>query len=243
MKGVLKMKLKTHKINLTCSICHADKHPLQEEVTAKCDVCNQEFEADTTCENKHFVCHLCRQKAARGEIIKHCLESAQTDPFELMLELMKLPGVAMHGPEHHLLLTASLLTAFYNVFERNNLSEALEEADRRSIQVPGGACGNWGICGAAIGAGIFNSILTESSPFAGDEWKSCGQLTAKCAGAISEQGGPRCCKRDSFIAFREAAMECNKKFNTDFKIPESIECQFFVNNKECKGRKCPFFPR
>jgi len=230
-----------YKIHTNCIVCNADKKTLNEKITANCAICKQEFEADTVCENNHYVCHTCRQKAAREEIIHHCLTSGHTDPYRLMLELMKLPSVAMHGPEHHLLLTASLLTAFCSVKGRSDLALLLEEANNRSFQVPGGACGNWGICGAAIGAGIFSSLISKSSPYAKDEWKLSGQLTARCADSISRQGGPRCCKRDTFTAFLDAADFCNKQFETDFMIPESIECPFYVNNKECKGKNCRFF--
>lgn len=239
----MKQNAKLHKVKLKCLVCGADKLPLDEEISAICDVCGEKLEADTTCENGHYVCHMCRQKAAREEMIQYCLTSKQTDPYTLLLELMKLPATAMHGPEHHLLLTAALLTALCNVKGRTDLAALLEEANARSLQVPGGACGNWGVCGAAIGAGIFSSIVIESSPYAESEWKSCGQLTSKCANAISKQGGPRCCKRDSYTAFLEAIAYCNKKFKTDFNIPDTIECRFFINNEECKGKKCRFFPK
>jgi len=238
----MKQSQKLHKVKIKCLVCKSDKLNLDEEIAVKCNLCKQEFEADTTCENNHYVCHTCRQKAAREEIIRYCLASKQADPYSLMLELMKLPDTAMHGPEHHLLLPAALLTALCNTKGRTDLAALLEEANNRSLQVPGGACGNWGICGAAIGAGIFSSIIIESSPYAEKEWKSCGQLTSKCANAISKQGGPRCCKRDSYTALKEAIIYCNKQLKTDFSIPGPIECRFYANNKECKGKKCQFFP-
>lgn len=233
---------KLHRVKLTCPVCKADKLTLDEEIAGKCSLCGQEFEADTTCKNNHYICHICRQKAAREEIIRYCLANKQTDPYSLMLELMKLPDTAMHGPEHHLLFPAALLTSLCNAKGRTDLAVLLEEANNRSIQVPGGACGSWGICGAAIGAGIFSSIIAESSPYAEKEWKSCGQLTSRCASAISKQGGPRCCKRDSYTALKEAIPYCNKRFKTNFTIPGPIKCQFYIGNKECKGKKCQFFP-
>ncbi len=235
-------RIELHKIDLRCTVCNEKRVWRDDEVVAKCDICGQEFEADATCINHHFVCHSCRQKNARNKIIAYCLNSKKTDPYMLMLELMKLPDTAMHGPEHHLLLATALLTAYCNLKGREDLSILLEEANERSLQVPGGACGNWGICGAAIGAGIFSSIIMESSPYAEQEWKSCGQLVSKCGNAISLQGGPRCCKRDSYTAFLEAIKHCNQEFETDFNVPDKITCQFFTNNEECKGINCQFFP-
>ena len=118
----------------------------------------------------------------------------------------------------------------------------LAEANERSMDVPGGACGFWGICGAAIGCGIYMSILSEASPYAETEWKTAGQLTARCAGAVSEQGGPRCCKRDSFLAFMEAAAYSNSTLGTHFATPDDLRCDFYPNNEECKKLACPFFP-
>ena len=230
-----------HSVHLSCAVCGDEKLPLDEKAVYVCDICGQAFEADTTCRGGHFVCGTCRQKAARREIVGYCLESRQTDPYDLTQALMKLPGVAMHGPEHHLLLTAALLTAYCNATGRDPLPQLLEEADRRSIQVPGGACGLWGICGAAVGAGIYASILSGSSPYAEEEWKTSGQLTARCADAISKQGGPRCCKRDCFTALKEAVVYSNEQLHTDFGAPDRT-CLFYVNNRECKGKDCPFFP-
>jgi DNA-directed RNA polymerase subunit RPC12/RpoP len=237
----MKKDSELHRVQLKCPVCGADKIPLDIEAVYVCDICGQSFEADTTCQNGHFVCHDCRQKAARQEIIRYCLAGKHLDPYNLTIELMQLPNTAMHGPEHHLLLTAALLTTYCNTLGRDDLPELLEEANDRSMQVPGGACGYWGICGAAIGAGIFLSLVSEASPFAVEEWKVSGQLTAKCAAAISGQGGPRCCKRDSFSALKEAVTFCNQNLNTSFGYPD-ITCQFYPNNQECKGKGCQFFP-
>lgn len=232
----------THKINITCPICDEERKPLDALVDKECEVCHKSYQADMVCDNGHYVCYSCRQKLVRDKIIEHCLQSKSENPFEIELELMKLPGVLMHGPEHHLLTTASLLTAYANQTGREDLAELLKLANERSIEVPGAACAFWGVCGAAIGAGIYISILTESTPFSTDTWKTTGQLTAKCADEISKQGGPRCCKRDSFLALREAIKYSNDNFGTHFEIPKDIKCEFYVNNKECKGKECEFFP-
>lgn len=233
------------KLKPKCPVCDNDKIFFDEEITEirNCNICKEEFEADSTCSNKHYVCHMCRQKDAREAIINHCLQSEEDQPYPLVLELMELPQVAIHGPEHHLLITAALLTAYANGKDRqDDLHHMLLEANDRSINVPGGACGNWGVCGAAIGSGIYMSILTESSPFAGEEWKTTGQLTARCANAISYEGGPRCCKRDTFLSLIEATEYSNDTLDTSFDVPSHIRCEFYPNNNECKLNDCPFFP-
>lgn len=233
------------KIQSKCLICENDKIYFDEDmqVVEVCNICGTEFEADSTCANEHYVCHMCRQKAAREDIVAHCLSSVHKQPYPLLFELMKLPKVAMHGPEHHLLLTAALLTAYCN--EKNVLADLpnyLTAANERSIAVPGGACGFWGICGAAIGSGIYMSIISEASSFSKAEWKTTGQLTAACANVISNEGGPRCCKRDSFLSLAEAIPYSNTVLDTHFSLLDDVKCEFYPSNHECKRLACPFFP-
>lgn len=232
----------TYRIEITCPVCGDERHPLPEAQVQNCQICHSPYDADLSCQHQHFVCPSCRQKAVRDKIISHCIESSETDPFILEDELMKLPGVLMHGPEHHLLTTAALLTAYSNKKDLENLDELLKTANDRTMAVPGAACGNWGICGAAIGAGVFISIVTETGPLSTDTWKTTGQLTARCADIISSKGGPRCCKRDSFLALKEAINYSNENFGAGFPVPENITCEFYINNRECKGKACEFFP-
>ena len=77
---------------------------------------------------------------------------------------MDLPSVHMHGPEHHAIVPSVLLTALRNNGERMNYDTALSEICKRARQVPGGTCGYWGVCGAAAGAGIFMSVMTDPVP-------------------------------------------------------------------------------
>lgn len=61
----------------------------------------------------------------------------------------------MHGPEHHVRVGAALLTAWHNGGGQIDFPAALEEMKKRGSQIPGGICGLWGTCGAAVSAGIF----------------------------------------------------------------------------------------
>ena len=90
--------------------------------------------------------------------------STEKDPLLLLEEIMDLPSVHMHGPEHHAIVPSVLLTALRNNGERMNYDTALSEICKRAKQVPGGTCGYWGVCGAAAGAGIFMSVMTGSVP-------------------------------------------------------------------------------
>lgn len=230
-----------YKIKRICAVCSAELAELEAPQMQSCSVCGREFAADTACENVHHVCYACKRKAACDGIICHCLESDSTDPIVLALELMHLPHVWMHGPEHHLIVPAALLTAFHNATGKLDLPAALADANARSIQVPGGTCGAWGACGAALGAGMFFGIATETTSMSTDAWTELGEFTAACTTAVAKTGGPRCCKRDSFTSLRVAVPFSNDRLGTNFPMHE-ITCEFFPNNRECKGKACPFFP-
>ncbi len=99
---------------------------------------------------------------------------------------------------------AALLTAYKNAGGQLDLEKALHEMYRRGKEVPGGACGFWGACGAGISAGQFLAIATQSTPLAVEPWGLSNQMTALALDRIGKAGGPRCCKRDSFLSILAA---------------------------------------
>ena len=121
-----------------------------------------------------------------------------------------------------------------------NTALALEEMARRGGQVPGGICGFWGCCGAAVSCGIFVSILTGSTPLKTEEWRLSNQMTAAALEAIGALGGPRCCKRDSFTAVRTAVPFVRERFGVELELPETIRCGFSPLNAECLHERCPY---
>lgn len=138
-----------------CCICGK---PLIYETESRlriCAVCGKEAKSNAVCENGHFVCDRCHSSGFVGirGFLKH---STEKNPDRLFLDVVAHPGVHMHGPEHHCIVPWVLLTAYRNNGGRLPLryDDAIEEAFQRGSQVPGGICGFWGTCGAAIGAGI-----------------------------------------------------------------------------------------
>ena len=69
-----------------------------------------------------------------------------------------------------MLVGSALLAAYKNAGGELDLDAALEEMRNRGAQVPGGICGLWGTCGAAVSTGIFVSLITGASPLSGKEW-------------------------------------------------------------------------
>jgi hypothetical protein len=90
---------------------------------------------------------------------------------------MSLAFCHMHGPEHHVMVGAALLTAYRNAGGQLDLPRALQEMLHRGKQVPGGACGYWGACGAGLSTGMFVSIATGSTPLAKEAWGLSNRMT------------------------------------------------------------------
>ena len=134
---------------------------------------------------------------------------------------------------------AALLTAYRNAGGQLELEQALREMYSRGKQVPGGTCGFWGACGAGISTGQFLSIVTKSTPLAGEPWGLSNQMTARALDSIGKVGGPRCCKRDSWLAVL-AAVDFSRE-HLGVEMTRSVPvCTYSARNSQCIGRRCPF---
>ena len=119
------------------------------------------------------------------------------------------------------------------------LEKALREMYSRGREVPGGACGFWGACGAGISAGMFISIVTGSTPLGKENFGLSHKMTASVLNAIGEIGGPRCCKRDSYLSILKAVDFVKENLGISMERPE-IRCSFRSKNNQCVGKRCPF---
>ena len=147
----------------------------------------------------------------------------------------------MHGPEHHVLVGSALLTAYYNVTGKPGLEAALEKMQQRGKQVPGGTCGFFGCCGAAVSAGIFGAIVLESTPLSEETWGKANLLTSQCLANEAKVGGPRCCKRNTYLSILTAVQFCREELGVELPRPARTVCRFSHKCRECLGKKCPFF--
>jgi hypothetical protein len=149
------------------------------------------------------------------------------------------PFCHMHGPEHHVMVGSALLTAYKNAGGKLDLEKALHEMYRRGKAVPGGACGFWGACGAGISAGQFVAIATASTPLAVEPWGLSNQMTSKALGNIGKHGGPRCCKRDSYLAVLSAVDFVATHLGIQMEVEKTV-CTRSHQNNQCIGKQCPF---
>lgn len=139
-----------------CLICKAPLEYLNEDVLMECAICHKKELSKTRCVNGHYVCNECHTKGI-DSIFGVCLTETSKNPVEILNKMMNLPFCHMHGPEHHIVVGAALLTAYKNAGGDIDLSKALTEMKNRGQSVPGGACGFWGACGAGISSGMFVS--------------------------------------------------------------------------------------
>ena len=110
---------------------------------------------------------------------------------------------------------------------------------KRGKGVPGGACGFWGACGAGVSTGMFVSIISSATPLTAEPFALSHQMTAKALSAIGEIGGPRCCKRDSFLSIQCAVDFVSEHFGVRMEQSE-ITCEYSAQNNQCIGSRCPF---
>ena len=225
-----------------CLICGAPLLYRTEAAEMKCDICGSTELSQASCENGHFVCDSCHSRKAVERLMDWCVTLHSDDPVAILTDMMSDPDVYMHGPEHHILAGAALLTAYRNAGGDIDLPGALEEMIKRGSTVPGGACGFWGCCGAAVSAGIFMSIVTETTPLSSDTWGLCSRCTSRILASIGESGGPRCCKRTCYTALKETAAFVSGELGVKMHLPEKIRCGFYPRNAECLKEHCPYHP-
>ena len=221
-----------------CLICKAPLEYLATDILMECEICHKKEESKTRCVNGHYVCSECHMQGL-DSIIGLCGEETSRDPLEIIEKMMDMPFCHMHGPEHHVMVGAALLTAYKNAGGDIDLSKALAEMINRGKSVPGGACGFWGACGAAISSGMFISVVTGSTPLKVREYGLSNLMTARSLNAIGEIGGARCCKRNSFLAIRQAVSFVKENFGIEMELHE-IVCRFSPMNNQCIGKRCPF---
>ena len=180
-------------------------------------------------------------------ITEQCLQafydSDETDPIQLSIKIMDDTRFPMHAPVHHYLVPAVLLTWAGKVMgvKEGELKENLAVASTRGLQVPGGTCGSHGACGASVGVGVFFSLMLKTTPLSIRDWPLVNQSTANALLAIASAGGPRCCKRCTWLSIMSAKTLIRDTFHMDLPVPVKLVCHFHERNAQCIRARCPFF--
>ena len=230
------------KANEECLICGATLEYLENDTLMECLFCHKQEPSKTRCTQGHYVCNDCHTKGM-DSIIALCLAETSRDPIAILEKMMSQPFCHMHGPEHHVLVGAALLTAYNNAVTDDSmkvdLAEGLTEVMSRGRQVPGGACGYMGACGASISTGIFMSVVTRNTPLSTDTWRLCNLITSRALEQVAINGGPRCCKRDSYLSILTAVDFVKENLGVEMERA-TVTCSRSRYNNQCIGKKCPF---
>ena len=212
-----------------------------EEVLKRCEFCGKESKALIYCPEGHYVCDTCHSRGALDILRDTLNKSTSADPVEILEKVMAHPAVPMHGPEHHAMvpgiIVAAVKNAGYPVPEG-----AVEKAIERGSKVPGGWCGFYGACGAAIGVGTAVSVLTGATPLTGNTRALANEATAFALKKMID-GGARCCKRASRKALESAVDFLKTRMGINLKTHKQTKCQYIKRNKECINEACAYYPK
>ncbi|MDO4988223.1 MAG: DUF5714 domain-containing protein [Synergistes sp.] len=221
-----------------CLICNAPLEYLNEDVRMECAICHEKKFSKARCINGHYVCDACHIKGI-DSMLGLCLAETSKNPINIINKMMSLEFCHTHGPEHHIMVGAALLTAYKNAGGEICLEKSLLEMQNRGRSVPGGVCGFWGACGAAVSSGIFISIISGSTPLTIESFGLANKMTSRSLAAIGEIGGPRCCKRDSYLSILSAVDFVRENFGIEME-KKNVTCEYSAKNNQCIGKRCPF---
>jgi len=163
--------------------------------------------------------------------------------WDLAEYCMDIEGIPMHHPAHHYIVPAVLLAVCHRGQGSGieQFRDDLEIASTRAKNVLPGFCGWYGACGCCVGVGIFMSVYTKTDPHSKESWSWANRSTAEALLKISEYTGPQCCKRNTYLALESAEKIIAEFLKMDIEHPAEVRCKYNKGNKNCKGRKCPFF--
>lgn len=224
-----------------CFICGSELVYAADPVEYSCFYCGKKEQSIVSCSDGHFVCDKCHRSEAMDVIEKFLNNTTLLSPYEMTLIMMNFPGVKMHGPEHHYIVPGALIASWCNVTKKLKLKKKfLHYARLRAEKVPGGFCGTHGTCGAGVGTGIFMSLITGATSLSKKEYRQSNMMTSVSLREIANNGGPRCCKRNSWIALNEGIKAVKEEFGVTLPHEEKIVCGFSHLNRECLQEECMF---
>ena len=203
-----------------------------------CDVCGESFYSNIKCIHGHFVCDRCHNGDALDHMEELLIKSSEKNPVRLAKMVFDLPTMKMHGPEHHSMVPAVLEAAHQNILGIRDIGK-IKEAIRRGKDVKGGSCGYHGNCGACVGTGIAESIYLGATPKSREERGRAMIATSKALLAVSELGGPLCCKRDSITSIQTYMGMSDRYDEAD---EYQFSCSYSRYNPGCLALECPYFP-
>ena len=223
-----------------CMVCGAELVYANKGEEKSCHFCGSRKTTTSECRKGHFICDTCHQQEGI-KVIRHiCLTTQETDMMTLLTTIRSHPAVPMHGPEHHGMVPGIILAAYKNNsggISRNTIATGID----RGSSIPGGACGFWGSCGAAIGAGIAAALILDATPLTPNPRQQAQEFTARVLSSIAKITGGRCCQRETWLALHSTARLSEEFFGTPMVAKATLHCEQYQKNRECIRRQCPLW--
>jgi len=223
-----------------CMVCGEPLVYFPKERTCQCSYCHKTFDANSSCENGHFVCDACHAEDALKVIEHICTETAETDMIRLFEQIRRHPAIPANGPEYHALVPGIILATYRNLGGKIS-GTIVQSGIKRGSSVAGGHCAFMGVCGAAVGVGIAFSLILEATPLNPELRKTVQTVTQTVLADISKLNAARCCQRDSWLALKKAAELSEIYLPVPLCADHSLVCLQKENNKHCFGKACPLF--
>ena len=220
-----------------CMVCGSDLIYTNISTNATCSYCQKELSANSVCAEGHFVCDQCHSAHALNIIEKACIESRETDMLSLFSLIRSHPSVPVHGPEHHAIVPAVVITAYINSGGKLP-REIIATAIQRGIQIAGGSCAFTGICGAATGVGVAFSLILDATPLKGTGRMLVQSAVTEVMKRLCTIEAARCCRRDCIVALQCAAEISEKFISVKLQAENIRSCTQVAKNHECIGSLC-----
>lgn len=223
-----------------CMVCGADVQYFTENREMRCSYCGRVRSANACCEQEHFVCDSCHRENGIEVITSICTTTEEKDLLILLELIRSHPAIPMHGPEHHAMIPGIILACYRNCGGELK-GESILTGINRGADIPGGVCGFWGACGAAVGAGIAVSTILAATPLTPASRQIAQSFTAEILSAIGHYRGGRCCQRETWIALTETARLSAEILPVAMEANGTIHCEQYLKNRECIRKQCPLW--
>ncbi len=223
-----------------CLVCGAPLVYREVESPVTCHYCQATLPANAVCGQGHFVCDACHTTDGLAVIEHFCQTTQETDLLTLLDEIRQHPAIPRHGPEHHILVPAVILTAYRNLGGKVT-PEMFRTALSRGKSVPGGVCGFWGMCGVAAGVGIAFSLLLKANPVKPKERLQVLKAVQTVLGEMTSQEAARCCQRECWLALRQAAELSRELLPIPLRAEAPLVCRQSGDRQDCLQSGCPLW--
>ena len=225
-----------------CMQCGSPLEYFTHDRPMACVFCGETSPANACCTQGHFVCDRCHIQDADTVVRRICLTSTETDMITLINAIRSHPAIPLHGPEHHFAVPGVIVATYRNLGGDVGDADIMAAMDRGK-GVPGGSCGFWGGCGAALGAGIGFGVILKSSPVTPTQRQMVQRLTGDLISGLGSIAAARCCQREIWSVLKKAAELSRRILPIALQAKGDTRYRQMHLNKECPGSACPWFSK